>query len=176
MKMKNLALMACAAMCCAAIFVACNQGQNGQQSSSALTQQEQTLTRPDSAAMAVAGDDAKKANLDQLPKAAKAVLEKTFAGKEVARVSSDNDDFTVYYNTGEKVEFDKQGGFKEVEFAGGVPASLVPEKIKTAVEAAFAGATIVKLDKNDDGGYEVKLNNGKEIDFDSAFKQLKVSD
>ena len=165
MKMKNLVLMACAAMCCAAIFVSCNQGQNGQQSSSALTQQEQTLTRPDSAALAVAGDDAKKANLDQLPKAAKAVLEKTFAGKEVARVSSDNDDFTVYYNTGEKVEF-----------AGGVPASLVPEKIKTAVEAAFAGATIVKLDKNDDGGYEVKLNNGKEIDFDSAFKQLKVSD
>ena len=165
--MKKLVLMATAMLCCAAITVSCNQGQNGQQLS-----QEQPATQP----AAVTVDNDVKVTIDELPQAAKDLLDKNFGGKEVNNVTTDNDDFTVYYKSGEKVEFDKQGALKEVENMAGVPAALIPEKIKAAAEAAFAGAIITQFDHKDDGGYEVKLNNGKEIEFNSAFEQVRIDD
>lgn len=112
----------------------------------------------------------------QLPQAAQTLLKKHFAGKMPLVVTVDWDDYTIMYESGEKVEFDKQGNWKEFDCrASKVPGELIPEQIKTHVKATFPGTTILKLDRNR-RGYEVKLNNGLEIEYNRTFQVFDIDD
>ena len=113
---------------------------------------------------------------NQLPANAQAMLKQYFANKVPLVVTMDWDDYTIVYDSGEKVEFDKQGEWKEIDCRTSfVPTALIPEQIKANVKTSFPGTTILKLERNR-RGYEVKLNNGLEIEYNRAFQVIDIDD
>lgn len=113
---------------------------------------------------------------NQLPATAQTLLKQYFADKMPLVVTMDWDDYTIMYETGEKVEFDKQGNWKEIDCrASMVPLELIPEQIKTHVRTTFPGTTILKLDRNR-SGYEIKLNNGLDIEYNRSFRVVEIDD
>lgn len=126
--------------------------------------------------MSIMADNDRVITFDQLPTQAQTLLKKHFADKVPLVVTVDWDDYKVMYQSGEKVEFDKKGNWKEFECkTSAVPTALIPEQIKTKVKTTFPGATILKLDR-DRRGYSVKLNNGMEIEFDKKFQVVEIDD
>lgn len=114
--------------------------------------------------------------LDRLPQNAKEFLAKHFPDKTPMVLKEDWDDFEVMYTNGEKVEFLKNGEWKKVDCrTAAVPDVLVPEQIKTQVQAHYPGAVITKIEK-DRRGWEVKLNNGLDIDFSPKFVITDIDD
>ena len=115
-------------------------------------------------------------NFNQLPQEAQAMLKQYFADKVPLVITMDWDDYKIVYDSGEKVEFDKQGNWKEIDCRSSrVPSELIPEQIKTHIKATFPGTTIIKLDRNR-RGYEVKLNNGLEVEYNRAFQVIDIDD
>ena len=115
-------------------------------------------------------------NFNEMPEAAQALLKQYFADKVPLVVTVDWDDYTIVYDSGEKVEFDKQGNWKEINCrTSGVPVELIPEQIKSHINATFPGAMVLKLDRNR-RGYEVKLNNGLEVEYDPTFQVIDIDD
>lgn len=113
---------------------------------------------------------------NQLPALAQELLRQNFANKVPLVVTMDWDDYTIVYDSGEKIEFDKQGNWKEFDCkTSSVPSAIIPEQIKTHVRATFPGTTILKLDRNR-RGYEVKLNNGLEIEYNREFRVIDMDD
>ncbi|MBQ4367798.1 MAG: PepSY-like domain-containing protein [Muribaculaceae bacterium] len=113
---------------------------------------------------------------NQLPAAAQTLLKEHFATKVPLVVTMDWDDYTVVYDSGEKVEFDKQGNWKEFDCRPSrVPSALIPEQIKSHIQTTFPGTTIIKLDKNR-RGYEVKLNNGLDVEYNRLFQVIEIDD
>lgn len=126
--------------------------------------------------MPMMADNDKVITFDQLPKAAQTLLKANFANKTPLMVTVDRDDYTVMYQSGEKVEFDKKGNWKEFNCkTSSVPAALIPAQIQSHVKATFPGATIVKIER-DRKGYEVKLNNGIDIEYNKQFKVIEIGD
>lgn len=115
-------------------------------------------------------------NFNQLPQQAQALLKQHFANKVPLIVTMDWDDYTIVYDSGEKVEFDKQGKWKEIDCrTSSVPTALIPEQIKSHIRATFPGTTIIDLDRNR-RGYEVKLNNGLEVEYSPSFQVIDIDD
>ena len=113
---------------------------------------------------------------DQLPTQAQTLLKKHFGDKTPLIVTVDWDDYTVVYQSGEKIEFDKKGEWKELNCkTSAVPTALIPEPIKASVKQTFPGAIIIKLDR-DRRGYDVKLNNGMELEFNKKFQIVELDD
>ncbi len=113
---------------------------------------------------------------NQLPASAQTLLKEHFAGKVPLVVTMDWDDYTIVYDSGEKIEFDKQGNWKDFDCkTSHVPSAIIPKQIKTHVRATFPGTTILKLDRNR-RGYEIKLNNGLEIEYNREFKVIDMDD
>lgn len=126
--------------------------------------------------MAMMADNDRVITFDQLPAQAQTLLKTHFANKVPLIITVDWDDYTVMYQSGEKVEFDKKGNWKEINCkASGIPADLIPEQIKASVENTFPGATVIKLDR-DRRGYDVKLNNGMELEFNKKFQMVDIDD
>lgn len=126
--------------------------------------------------MSAMADNDRVITFDQLLDQARTLLKKHFADKVPLVVTVDWDDYKVMYQSGEKVEFDKKGNWKEFDCkTSSVPTALIPEQIKSKVKTTFPGATILKLDR-DRRGYSVKLNNGMEIEFDKKFQVVEIDD
>ena len=119
-----------------------------------------------------ADDDDRVITYDQLPQAAQTFLKANFATKVPLLVTADWDDFTIRYESGEKIEFDRSGNWKDIEcYNGKVPAAAVPEQISTYVTSTFPGKSIIKIERHR-SVYEVKLNNGMEIEFNRHFQVI----
>ena len=113
---------------------------------------------------------------NQLPQTAQTFLKQYFADKVPLVITMDWDDYTIVYDSGEKVEFDKQGNWKEMDCRTSlVPVELIPEQIRSHIKATFPGTTILKLDRNR-RGYEVKLNNGLEVEYNKSFQVIDIDD
>jgi len=56
-----------------------------------------------------------------------------------------------------------------------VPATIVPEQITAYVTANFPNAIIKKLEKQF-RGWEIELNNGLELKFNSNFRVMEIDD
>ena len=83
---------------------------------------------------------------------------------------------TIRYESGEKVEFDKQGNWKEIDCRSTlVPVELIPEEIKANINATFPNAIILKIERSL-RGYEVKLNNGLEVEYSPSFQVIDIDD
>ena len=122
----------------------------------------------------MADDDDRVITYQQLPQTAQSFLKQHFAKKVPLVVTADYDDFTIVYESGEKIEFDKKGNWKEVTCrASKVPNAIIPEQIMTYVKKNYPGKSVVKMDRHR-SVYEVKLNNGMEIEFNRNFQVIDV--
>ena len=121
-------------------------------------------------------DNDRVITFDRLPATAQAMLKQNFADKTPLAITADRDDYKVMYQSGEKVEFDKKGNWKDIECKGSqVPANLIPAEITASVNAKFPGATITEIDR-DRRGYSVKLSNGLELEFNKKFRIVELDD
>ncbi len=116
--------------------------------------------------------------VQQLPAPAQEVMTKCFADKTLLTILKERGEYEVIFNTGEKIEFNKKGEWTEVScHTTQVPEILIPDPIKARIKADFANSKIVKIDRSSNGKkYEVKLNNGLEVEFDKKFNVIKVDD
>lgn len=116
--------------------------------------------------------------VQQLPVAAQEVITKCFADREVLTILKERGEYEVIFNNGEKIEFNKKGEWTEISCKmSQVPDILIPNQIRMRIMADFANSRIVKIDRSRNGKkYEVKLNNGLEVEFDKQFNVIKVDD
>ena len=120
----------------------------------------------------MADDDDRVITYDQLPQAAQTFLKANFATKVPLLVTADWDDFTIRYESGEKIEFNKSGEWKDIEcYNSKVPAGAVPAQISSYISQNYPGKSIIKLERHR-SVYEVKLNNGMEVEFNRNFQVI----
>ena len=117
---------------------------------------------------------------EQLPAAAKTFIQKNFPGQAVSYAKIDKDfgktTYEVCLNNGVELEFDKNGAMDKVDcHYSAVPANLVPATIANYVKTHFAGATVVKIDK-ERYGYDVELSNDLELKFNSKGQLMRIDD
>ena len=116
---------------------------------------------------------------EQLPAAAKTFIQKTFPGQAVSYATIDFDGrkkYEVYLNNGVEVDFDKNGTWDKVDCNySAVPASLVPSTIANYVKTHFAGAKVVKIDK-ERYGFDVELSNELELKFNKQGQLMNIDD
>ena len=103
-----------------------------------------------------------------------------FPDATVQMVMPDDDDIDVVLNDYTKIEFRLNNEWKKVDCEHSttftaVPATLVPEQITAYVTANFPNAIIKKLEKNF-RSWEIELNNGLELKFNSNFKVMEIDD
>lgn len=119
-----------------------------------------------------ADDDDRVITFDQLPQAAQTFLKANFATKVPLVVTADWDDYTIRYESGEKIEFNRSGDWKDIEcYNNKVPTSVIPEQIVNYVKQNYPGKSVIKIERHR-SVYEVKLNNGMEVEFNRNFQVI----
>lgn len=116
----------------------------------------------------------------QLPTKAQQILKKNFSAHKVALAKMESEFFDksydVIFTNGDRLEFDKNGNWKEVECkSSAVPAALIPSAIREYVKTNYPDAKIVKIEL-DRKEFEVKLSNRLEITFNSKFQVIDIDD
>lgn len=119
----------------------------------------------------------KPVNVNQLPAQAQQFLKTYFSGIEISYAKQDTDlfdrDYTVVLTNGDKVEFDRNGVWKEVDCEHHqVPAGIVPAAISNFISANHKGQPVVEI-KKERRRYEVKLQNDLDMEFSLDGKLLK---
>lgn len=117
---------------------------------------------------------------NQVPKMGQQFINKYFGVKQVGSVMLDDDYFSkeykVYLANGTKVEFDRDGVWKEVDGKrNAIPTGFIPAKISNYVKRSFPNTKITKIER-DRKEIEVKLNNGLELKFDKNGNFKKIDD
>lgn len=115
----------------------------------------------------------------QLPAAAQETVKTHFNDKKVAYTMLDpgfGKTYEVVFADATKIEFDKNGQWKEVDMnMQAVPQVFIPEPIKAYVEANFPDVYICHIDINKKKN-EVELSNGLELKFNSRYQIMEVDD
>ncbi len=127
---------------------------------------------------AVHADDDRPIPFNELPAKAQAYVKKYFPNDKVALTKMEKEWFDkkyeVIFTNSIKVEFDKDGSWKEVDCKyAAVPEAVVPSVILRYVESNYAEQTIVKIEKSS-RDYEAKLSNGLELKFDKKFNLINI--
>ena len=118
--------------------------------------------------------------VDKLPVAAQKFLKTHFADQSLTYAKVDGYMFDVDYEVrladGTKIDFDRKGNWTNVERkAVALPEKLVPTKIAEYVAKHYAGAKVVKIERNK-RSFEVELSNGLELTFDTRYNLINVDD
>ncbi len=115
----------------------------------------------------------------QLPVAAQKFIQDTYPDEKVSYAMVDDDfirpDYSVVLASGIKVRFNHDGSLEKIEARGGVPASVVPVQIMDYVKIYVPDATVVEYEVGR-FGYEVKLSNRMELNFNRKFKISRFDD
>ena len=103
-----------------------------------------------------------------------------FPNATIQMVMPDEDDIDIVLNDYTKIEFRLNNEWKKVDCEHSttftaVPATIVPEQITAYVTANFPNAIIKKLEKQF-RGWEIELNNGLELKFNSNFRVMEIDD
>lgn len=107
-------------------------------------------------------------NESLLPTEAQNFLTAHYSAVEIDSVIKDFDDFTytykVYLADGTRIEFKKNGGWKEVKNETvGVAHSVIPQKILEYVTTNYPNNFIVHIERGRD--IDIELNDGLDLDF-----------
>lgn len=116
----------------------------------------------------------------QLPQKAQTFLNTHFPKVEVSYAIKDVEVAETTYDVvlvnNFKIEFDKNGEWLEVESkTNAVPQAIIPANIKNYVSKIYKNTSIFKIGK-DRRGYDIKLNNGLELDFNSKGEVIEIDD
>ena len=123
-------------------------------------------------------DNDKVIEVSQLPQAAQVFVKKYFSSKKVVIAKEDAglfvSSYDVIFSDGSKLEFDNDGNWTEVKCTP-VPANLVPKQIQAKVNELYPGVQVTKIER-DGNGYELKLSNRQELEFDTKFRLTDIDD
>lgn len=124
-----------------------------------------------------ASADDRPVDYSTFPASAKEFITKHFAKAQVTSAMLDEDgEYTAYLSDGTKIEFRKNGVWKEVNCrANAVPTTVIPEKIASYVKANYATAMITKIESGHKG-LEVRLSTGIELKFDLQGNFVRIDD
>lgn len=118
---------------------------------------------------------------DQLPKTAKTFLVTYFKNISVSSAIEDReiygvDEYKVYLSNGSKIEFDRNGNWKEVDGEHQkLPYGFIPVPIKNYVAKSFPNTHITKIEK-ERWSYKAKLSNGVDLEFDKNGNFKRIDD
>lgn len=117
-------------------------------------------------------------SISELPQTAQTTINKYFSAKKVALAKKDKDlfdvDYEVIFTDADKIEFDSKGNWTDIECRNSaVPAALVPTQITSYVSTNYPDAKIIEIEK-ERKKYDIKLNNGFEITFNTKFQVIKI--
>ncbi|MDE5706748.1 MAG: PepSY-like domain-containing protein [Alistipes sp.] len=125
---------------------------------------------------AMAGND-KPIRLNELPNAAQQFVSTHFGGRQVAYTTVDTErpkTYEVAFRSGEKIEFDRRGEWKEIKsLRGTLPPHVIPEAILRQIVRNYPGTRITSIER-DRHEYEVGLTNGMELTFDKEFRLIDM--
>ncbi len=124
-------------------------------------------------------DDDRPILFEQLPAEAQAFVKEYFPQEKVALAKVERDFFEkkyeVIFTNGSKAKFFRNGKWKEVDCKySAVPEAILPSAITQYVKTNYAGQMVLKIEKEDHGGYEVKLSGGLELEFDRYFNLIDI--
>lgn len=128
---------------------------------------------------AFASDD-RPIEVKELPAAAQQFIQTYFPGVQVSYATVDsqlmNKDYKVVFTDGRKVEFSKNGEWTEVKAKHAeLPAAIIPQQIRDYIAKHHPGQAVRQIER-DRRGYEVKLANGIELDFNKHFAVVGIDD
>lgn len=128
---------------------------------------------------ASAGND-RIITVGELPAASQQFISTCFKEVEVSYAKVDEEwfdkEYKVVFVDGSKVEFVRSGAWKEIDCKyGEVPAGAVSAPIRDCVAARFPGRRIICIER-DRRNYDVKLDNGLDLEFDSDFRLIDIDD
>lgn len=129
------------------------------------------------ASMAMADND-KPIQVNQLPAKAQTFISTYFKNSKVAMAKQESElfykSYDVIFTNGEKLEFDKDGEWTEVQCRQSeVPSPIVPGPISSYVKTNYPDAKILEIER-DKKEYEIKLSNRWEIKFDSQMRVIDI--
>ena len=102
-----------------------------------------------------------------LPQNAQGFISSTFKDAQVMYVEQDYDSFEVRLSNGVKIDFYRDGNWKEIESYVGINPSILPPQIATTITSSYPNITIVKVEK-EWASYEVKLANRLQLYINDA--------
>ena len=108
-------------------------------------------------------------------------VETYFSQTSIHQVRAENDEIDVKLADRTEIDFYLNYDWKSIDcedsqIYGIVPAELVPTQITDYVTANYPNNHIDKIEKKHNGGWEIELNNGIEIEFDSNFNVIEIDD
>lgn len=107
---------------------------------------------------------------EQLPSAALQFIQHNWNNVSISRATMETEGYKVEYDVrlagGTEIEFNRDGGWKEIESSKEIPESAIPVGIRTYVRQHHRGHKVVKMEKKS-YGYEVTLDNDREYTFDT---------
>ena len=116
---------------------------------------------------------------DKLPEKAQKVVLKAFPDTRIKKVDMERRASLIQYEVklegGYKVQFSKEGAFTECECIeeGGIPTILVPSKIREFLDKEFKGVGVKRLE-HDGKLFELLLENGYELSFNSSYRLIDI--
>ena len=112
---------------------------------------------------------------ESLPKPAIELIQKHWPSCVIDQAYIDGKEYEVLLSDGTIIEFDSKGIWKEMKCTDGLPVTLVPGYITRYIVGRYPKQLIIDCEKMR-GGYEVKLTNGLEIQFDLQGRVTHVDD
>ena len=108
-------------------------------------------------------------------------VETYFPQTSILKVESDDDEIEVELADRTDINFYINYDWKSIDcedsqIYGVVPTELVPTQITDYVTANYPNNHIDKIEKKHNGGWEIELDNGVEIEFDQDFNVVEVGD
>ena len=128
---------------------------------------------------ALAADD-RPIDVSELPAAARQFIKTHFAGAQVSHATVDghlfDKEYKVVFTDGREIEFGKNGDWEEVDAnRGQFPIAVLPQSIRSYLSQHYPDMPVMKADRGR-YGYEVKLRNGLELEFDKSGRLYKIDD
>ncbi len=122
----------------------------------------------------------KPITVSELPAAAQQFIKTHFAGAEISFATVDNEimdtDYKVVFTDGRKVEFAKNGEWREVEVKQTpFPMEIVPKPICNYLKSHYPKQKVRQIERQR-RGYELKLDNGLELTFDKNYALVEIDD
>lgn len=116
----------------------------------------------------------------ELPAQAQSFLNEYYAGTKISYAKLEKDflerSYEVMLADGTKLEFSSKGNWTEVDSRyADIPAAIVPAPIKKFIDENYSGARVLKIER-DKRGYEVKLSNKLELEFNNDFEVVDIDD
>lgn len=131
------------------------------------------------AVMPMLADNDKMITREELPEKAQMFIDEHFANVDILYAKAERDmgvitSYDVVLEGDVKIEFNRSGEWESVDCnRGRVPDSVLPKAVLDYVAKKFPKAYVVEIERNM-MGYDVKLSNDLDLEFDMSGKFLRV--